>query len=827
MAPLDFTKLNTGPSANVIVDPRRLFATLNRNSRFKRPSDNQGEVLDAWLEVRKQRDVTLKMNTGAGKTLVGLLILQSCLNEAVGPAVYITPDPYLSAQVIAEAKALGIKVTDDEKSSDFLSYKAILVATIKKLCNGKSTFGVDQIKIKLGSVVIDDAHACLATVQDQFRISFEADHAVYKRLLKLFGDSLSQQSATFTSRLKQGDPTVCVAVPFWSWKAHIPEIATTLLQHADEKSLAFTLPLLIDALDLCQCVLSGYRVEIAPRCIPIQVLPSFDEAKRRVYMTATLADDGQLITNFRADAKAITDPVRPKGAGGMGDRMILVPQHINPKITDEEIRSFASSLSRSYNVTVIVPSKRRLEPWLPFAQQVLNAENIHDGVEKLKSGIHVGLSVLLNKYDGVDLPDSACRILIIDGLPEYSSLADRIEANALEGTEAYLARQVQRIEQGMGRGVRSSEDYCVVLLVGSGLVEKLDKPEAKAKFTSATLAQMELGESVTAQLAGSSLNDLLPTLEYCLKQDAGWVSASRTALANAPDEGSVIVNPSVLHVREAFDAGRLRLWQKSREAMQQAVNGTLEPKMRGYLMQQLAEYVYHQQPAEAQEIQLSAVMQNSRVLRPIEGIAYNKLTSGVMNQGALAVEFMRQFQTGNELLIWINSLIEALVWDEEATERFEKGIQQLGEFLGFGSQRPEADYGIGPDNLWSLGDLKFAIIECKSGASSPMVSKSDSNQLLGSMQWFSQKYVGVDATAVMIHPSPVFEKQSTPTAGTRVIDAQHLSALKTGLSSYGAALAKGVVRSTSSSVAALLKQFNFDRMNIVFFYSEAARMERK
>ena len=30
---------------------------------------------------------------------------------------------------------------------------------------------------------------------------------------------------------------------------------------------------------------------------------------------------------------------------------------------------------------------------------------------------HVGLVVLINKYDGIDLPDDACRVLVIEGLP--------------------------------------------------------------------------------------------------------------------------------------------------------------------------------------------------------------------------------------------------------------------------------------------------------------------------------------------------------------------------------------------------------------------------
>ncbi|MDH8426033.1 hypothetical protein QIG80_27555, partial [Klebsiella pneumoniae] len=72
------------------TDPRKIFTTLKRDARFKRPLDEQADVLDAWYARRKAKDLTLKMNTGGGKTVVGLLCLQSSLNENIKPAVYIT-----------------------------------------------------------------------------------------------------------------------------------------------------------------------------------------------------------------------------------------------------------------------------------------------------------------------------------------------------------------------------------------------------------------------------------------------------------------------------------------------------------------------------------------------------------------------------------------------------------------------------------------------------------------------------------------------------------------------------------------------------------------
>jgi hypothetical protein len=139
------------------------------------------------------------------------------------------------------------------------------------------------------------------------------------------------------------------------------------------------------------------------------------------------------------------------------------------------------------------------------------------------------LTVFVGKYDGVDLPAKACEILVIDGLPELYGLLERIEQEALDGTHRQLVRQVQRIEQGMGRGVRSSQDHCVVLLMGAKLTQRLHRPDARTLFSSATRAQLDLGREVTAQLKGKPLSEIASVMDLCLTGDDEWLDASRSA----------------------------------------------------------------------------------------------------------------------------------------------------------------------------------------------------------------------------------------------------------------------------------------------------------
>lgn len=787
---LDFGKL-VGDASAKQTDPRKIFSTLQRDARFKRPLDEQADVLDAWYTRRASKDLTIKMNTGGGKTVVGLLCLQSSLNENVKPAVYITPDQFLTKQVLQEAKALGIPATDREQDPEFVAGRAILVANVHKLFNGKSVFGVGESKIPIGALVVDDAHACLSVVSEQFAIHVDADSKIYDQLLNFFEQDLAAQSSSGLLDLKAHETTIVMPVPYWAWHSRQQDVMGLLHAHRYSDELKFYWPLLKECIEFCTCVFGGTRLEIYPRFLPIDVIPSFAHAKRRIYMTATLADDTILVSHFQASAEDVARPIRPKGGGDIGDRMILAPQEITPSITVEEVRALAAEIASTRNVVVIVPSHQRAEFWKDVAAQILDKNSIAQGVHLLHHG-HVGLTVFVNKYDGIDLPGKACELLVIDGLPEVYGLGDRMEMLAIDGTKRQLVRQIQRVEQGMGRGVRSSDDHCAVLLLGPKLTQRLHQPDADGLFSAATSAQIALGRSVATQVSGKPVHELRPILDLCLNRDPQWVSAGRNVVVNAQPVADSHIDVNQVQLRKAFDLARVKRYMEAASLAQKAVYGASDAREKGYLKQQLAEYIDFYDPASSQELQLSALSDNPRLLKPLAGATFRKLSAPAGGQSQAAANFMRErFIEGNDLIIWVNGLLEDLNWGESGVPRFEAGICDLGAFLGFGSQRPEEDMGRGPDNLWALGHLQYFVIECKSGATKAQrISKSDTNQLNGSIVWFKTEYDETcSVTPILVHLKTEFENAASPDPAIRIMNSEGLERLRSAVKAYAIALA--------------------------------------
>lgn len=79
---INFGPLNKSHEADNLVDPRDIFNALPT----KPPGMNflrgpQDQVLEKWFARRDRRDIVVKLNTGGGKTVVGLLIAKSSSAE--------------------------------------------------------------------------------------------------------------------------------------------------------------------------------------------------------------------------------------------------------------------------------------------------------------------------------------------------------------------------------------------------------------------------------------------------------------------------------------------------------------------------------------------------------------------------------------------------------------------------------------------------------------------------------------------------------------------------------------------------------------------------
>jgi hypothetical protein len=830
----DFKKLARGGAISSITDPGALFDALpNKAEGYGYLRAVQKTILDAWSPRRNERDLVIKTNTGGGKTIAGLLILQACIHEGIVPALYLAPDPHLAKQVLEESAKLGLATVDDPESTKFLSGEAICVTTMQVLINGKSRFGlvgaVGRQPLPVRTIVIDDAHAALALAEERTFLRVPSSHPAHAALIDMFDDDLRQQGLNALLDIREGDPTATpLRVPFWSWHDKREQVLHALRPHRADGVFEWSWPLIADILPWCQATVGTETIEITPLCPPIEKLPSFAEADRRIYLTATLADDSVLVTHFGANADSVAASIVPDSAADLGDRLIIAPQELNPAITHPEVRATARALANEHNVVVLVPSYRQAGLWSAEADgTVSTSADITAVVERLKAG-HVGLIVIINRYDGIDLPDAACRVLIVDGLPQAYSLTERREAVALRDSDAMVTRQLQRLEQGMGRGVRSRDDRCAVILLGARLTQLVSRADTANRLSPATKAQLNLSRRVARDLEGATMHDLEGVIRQVIDGDSGFREISREALVGVT-YGPALLSPTAVHLRHAYDAavgGRL---EESCDHADGAVKAALETgdeRLAGWLGETLSTYLHPLDAVRAQQALAAATRRNPAVLRPRSGLSYRRV-SATDAQARLACSTLQErYPDGAQLRLGVEALLADLVWDNERTDATEDALADLASLLGLVSQRPERDFGRGSDVLWALSDGKYAVIEAKSGATGDMIWKKDINQLAGSVNWCKGEY-GSETTVVpvMMHPVHIIERSGTQPPGTRILNGEKLEALKTAVLSYATAVAQQDAYRDEAKISEQLRQHRFLAGDVINAYTVAARRQ--
>lgn len=331
---VDFRKLRSLKTKVSVTDPVEIFRRLPKPPGITDLYTSQARVLEEWDQRRAERDLVIKLHTGGGKTLVGLLIAQSILNETRDPVVYLSPTVQLVEQTINKAKEYGIPAVPYVKSEDFpnnfLAGKCVLICAYQALFNGISRFGGPASRrdiLKVGGIILDDAHVSFSTVRESYslRIEKSSDEEGYEALTNMFRSDFDKIGSlgTFDDVVSGPDYSI-LEVPYWSWKNRLSQVTGYLRKKADD--YRFSWPFLRDSFDYCHALISRNSFVITAIFPLVDLVPSFATCPRRVFMSATIGDDSTIVRTFNANYDSISKPITSGSLAGISERMILAPE---------------------------------------------------------------------------------------------------------------------------------------------------------------------------------------------------------------------------------------------------------------------------------------------------------------------------------------------------------------------------------------------------------------------------------------------------------------------------------------------------------------------
>lgn len=788
---VDFTKRLASKKVSKSSDPIALYETLDRASDKGPLRASQEAVLKEWgAKGRARRDVIVKLHTGQGKTLVGLLMLQARLNEGSGPAVYLCPNNFLIEQTCEQARQFGFSVckADPELPEAFQNGEQILVTSVQKLFNGLTKFGLDRRSMPVGTVLMDDAHACADAIRDACKIRLEATETAYQQLRALFDTELEQQGAGSYADICNGKLDAFLPVPYWAWRDRESDVARILSKASDQKSVKFAWPLLKNMLMHCQCVVSGAAIEIEPQIAPLQSFGSYWKAEHRVFMSATVTDDAFLIKGLRLEPTTVLKPLVYERESWSGEKMILVPSLINPLLERSSVvAAFAApDPRRQFGVVALATSFKGTGDWSKLGAQVATTDTVWSAIDKVRKGSHAQTLVLVNRYDGIDLPDDSCRILIFDGKPYSESLVDLYQEDCRPDSEATLVRLARTIEQGMGRSVRGEKDYSVIIAVGTDLTRALRDPKSRRYLSSQMSTQIELG----LEIADYAKEDIAAgkdpqqafygLIQQCLGRDAGWKAFYAEKMAKVQPKGA---NQHLLEIYAAELEAEKLFMDGDVDGAGKRVQRLLDDNKfdaadRGWYLQTMARYNYPANREECNRLQAAAHNCNRTLMRPQQGLNVTKLS--LLSQGRVEriAGWIRGHGSYDQLQIALNDILGRLVFGVKA-DKFEHALDELSRALGFAGERPDKEWKEGPDNLWALDDVNFIVWECKNEVDLKRVeiNKSEAEQMNRSAAWFTKHYPGCKAVHIEVHPAYKVQSGANFLVEVRAMREKELKAL--------------------------------------------------
>ena len=788
---VDFKKRLVGKKAEKPIDPVKLYDTLDRAHDKGPLRPAQEAVLSDWFKSHQStRDIIVKLHTGQGKTLIGLLMLQSRLNMGKGPVVYLCPDHFLIAQTCEQAKQFGIKtcIAEDDLPEEFLNESCILITSVQKLFNGLTKFGLNGKSIAVDTILMDDAHACADRIREACRIRIPGDEPAYSALKTLFAADLEQQGVGTYADISQGKREALLPVPYWAWIAREGEIADLLAKHTNRKSIKFAWPLLKDILGHCQCLISGLAIEIEPHIAPLEAFGSYSKAKHRIFMSATVTDDAFLVKGLQLKPETITKPLTYGKETWSGEKMVLLPSLIHDDLDRERTVKYFGlpNTKRRYGVVALVPSFERTADWKAHGAAVATADTVWDAIDTLKKGNFEKTVVLANRYDGIDLPDEICRILVFDSKPYSESLIDLYQEHCRPNSKATLMRTIRSVEQGMGRSVRGEKDYCVIVAVGMDLVRLLREKASRKYLSSQMATQIEIGLEI-AKMAKQDIEDgktpaevFLDLMRQCLSRDPGWkayyIEQMDKVTPGGANKAVLGVYAAELTAEQAYIGGD---YAGASELLQNLLDsGTIDANDKGWYLQERARYHYLSDRAESQKLQVAAHRDNRKLLKPPTGVTVAKLT--IVSHGRIEriAEWVKGFGTYAELDVTVSHILGRLVFGTKAN-KFEDALNELSRALGFAGERPDMEWKEGPDNLWALNDTQYLLFECKSEVdiTRAEVNKREAEQMNRSSAWFEKHYPGMKVKCIIVHPAGKIESAAAFThevAGMRETDLKKL-----------------------------------------------------
>lgn len=840
----------------------------------------QDSIIRKYMEHENftHSDIALELPTGSGKTLVGLLIAEYRRRKNKEKVLYVCPTKQLVNQITYEANNIydiptvsftGSSSTySPEDISSFNDTSKIGVTNYSSVFNSNPYFKDVDI------IIFDDAHSAENYVSSNWTVSIKKnDHGnLFSQLAELLKDHISDSSyylltATEDNSLLNFDVDLVPRSIIHRLEKDIVDLVDSFIN--SDSNFRFSWGNIKLNLSGCSMYLSNNLIEIKPIISPTRENEIFRDATQRIYMSATLGKSNSLHQTFAK--KNIKQINSSDNVPSIGRRLFIFPE---TKFQNDDVFEVIKGIKAlQSNMLVLTESNMelskindKLREILPDETSYFYSRDLEQSLDEFTSSNN-GVAILANRFDGINLKEDDCRILLMNNLPDNLNMQEKFFSSRLQAASINDETIRTKVTQAVGRCTRSHNDFSVVIILGNDLQSELSNQRKLKLYEPELRAEIEVGYEISKQV--QTPEDLVSVVEQAFIQNETWDSIDSQIIkirdvykvekeGNETNQTSVDITTDLINFQYDIWDKRYEDAIKSAERVHSNIKESNLNGFRAYWDYEkgsIYDILYFNSGSQLDKNQaIKAYNSASDKTRSITW--FNELArelnkeEPIINKESPKNELMISHQIKNIESICqklkgpnktrsfnnkYSELPDQLTGHSSTKSLAEKAFKQLGELLGFHSVNPNLTAD--PDPYWLISNDLCLVSEMKMYRSiEKPISNKDYRQSLEHSTWIKNNVENLredaDIFTIFISNSSILENSISGSEETiyfmdahklREFSIKVISVLRTIISSFSEIDDFNWLNNTET----LLTENKLDAQSIVDLFLEKQILELK
>lgn len=719
------------------IDYAELLTSLG-SAKFTTLRPAQTEILKNYSEHHPTTaDLAIELPTGAGKSLIALLIGEAWRREGRTVAV-LTGNKTLARQMEAEGVTLGVPVERFEGSRTSISVasrRRYRRAQAIGIMNYWVMFNQNPVVDAADLLIIDDAHLAESALDSLYSVEIDTySHPIlFRAMATLFADSLPDSSVFRDALLDVPSRAGTELMSFLDQGMLADRIQWNIDNSAEiqkDSDLRFRWNRIRDRIREANLYADTRSICIRPYIYPLRDNARYELPTQRLYMSATIGDPADLARRLG------TSPITKIGRDGqdvasttLGRRLIVLNQDEKGMITERLGSVIAAALKSQPKSLWLCNSKadaasyrEAVVPWLErhglTGHPTWLLTSMGDEIDKFKAA-KTGHLFVGGRFDGMDFHQSECRLVVLTTLPRAINLQESFAADYLRDSDFMTQRVNQRIIQALGRCNRSDEDFGVYVLADSRFAAAFSQERRRRGLPAGILAEIDLAEDLV-EVGAADLVAYVQSFLACdfstfdrdlAEANAGLPQHTGAPIGQPDNSTDEIAGWLDLYERQNFAAA-----ETSFRDRQQQLGGTGQKELGAFVQWCQAKAAYLEgRRGDGAAAQRALVLLEEAISRGGASSWFNRLRSSVNRYRHASAQVSPVVSSDEFSAVMVRSLDDLLErvgprrlpktlalldtkLNSEKHNEFSLGLEELGNLLGYAASRPK--YGAATDCRW-------------------------------------------------------------------------------------------------------------------------------